>query len=105
MNLEAPRKKESSKNPFVNEKHLIDEAINFIKSNPNLGEGDVNRFLDGLQIDPNMKEDVHKGLRKYMAQEQEERTKRMGSKMGISGQQGQGHARKEEERWRNGLNA
>ncbi len=105
MNPEAPRKNESSKNPFVNERHLIDEAINFIKSNPNLREDGVNRFLDSLQIDSNMKEGVHEGLRKYAAQEQEERTKRMENKIGIRGQQGQGYARKEEKRWRDELNA
>lgn len=98
MNPEAPRK-----NPFVNERRLIDETLNFIKANPSLGEDGANQFIDSLQIDSNVKEDIREGVRKHIAQEQEKRTKQMENEMGIAGQQGQGRARKEENGWRDGL--
>ncbi len=106
MSLETPRKKESSENPFVNEKRLVSEAINFIKSNPELGEDGIGRFLDSLQISSGTKEGIRAGLKKHMVQEQENRTKQtqMRDEMGTRGQQRQGRARNEEERWRGGLN-
>lgn len=119
MNFESQNKNESSdKNPFENAENIVTGAVDFIMS-AKVENGDTEEesmeeagrigfarmFLEDFSASDEIKEEILKRVGERVREEREEGRSHMAKNMGITGEEGQGKARKEEQGWRKQLGA